>query len=130
VKPLDESDPGQDERRAHEQSAENPPEQHAMLVLLGNREVVEDYEKNEKIIDAERKFEDVTCDELDGNLPALPEKNEHSEGCRQSQPHGTAGQRIAGADTTAAVEDAQVQHQHRDREKVKDDPEIDQAIAD
>jgi hypothetical protein len=56
VKALDEADPGEDEAAAHHHRAENSPKQNAVLVLLGHGEVAEDYEEDEKIVDAEREL--------------------------------------------------------------------------
>jgi hypothetical protein len=130
VKALDETDSGKDESRAHEQCPENSPKQHAMLVLLGNGKVAEDYEEDEKIIDAEREFEYITGNEFDSYLATLPEKNQSGKGESQSQPDSTSGERLTGTYATAAVKDAEVQHQHADREKIEEYPEINQVIAD
>src|ERR1700693_6174689 len=97
-----------------------------MLVLLRDGKIAEDNKKNEEIIDAERQLKNVTGNKLDGNLPALPEKNHYGKGCRQGWHKPATKQRFARAHAAAAVEDAKVPHQHCDREKVEDDPEIDQ----
>jgi hypothetical protein len=83
---LDETNAGENEGGAHQQSAENPPEKNAVLVLFGDGKIAEDYQEDEKIIDAERKFEYVAGDELDGNLPALPEKNQCGKSRSQGEP--------------------------------------------
>ncbi len=97
-----------------------------MLVLLGDGKIAEDYQEDEKIIDAERKFEYVTGDELDGNLPALPEKNQRGKSRSQGEPQSAASQRIAGTHAAALVQDAEIQHQHCDGEEIEDDPEREQ----
>ena len=54
-----------------------------MLVLLGDGKIAEDNKKNEEIIDTERQLKNVTGNKLEGNLPALPEKNQYGKSCRQ-----------------------------------------------
>ena len=124
---LDQTNAGEDEEAAHQQSAENPPEKNAVLVLLGDGKIAEDYQEDKKIIDAEREFEYVAGDKLDGNLPALPEKNQRRQKPRRARTTGRSSQRIARTHNAAApVEDEEIQHQHAQREQVEEDPEIEQ----
>jgi len=127
VEAKEKADTGKNEETAHHQRAENSPKQHAVLVFFGHSEVAEDYKEDEKIVDAEREFEYVTRDELDGDLTALPEENQSGKGCRQAEPHGASSERLARAHhAAAAMEDTEIQHQHAEREKIEENPEIDQ----
>ena len=126
MKALDEANPGEDEAPAHHQRSKNSPKQHAVLVLLGHGEVAQDYEEDEKIVDAERELQYVTGDEFDRDLASLPEKHHPCKCCRQTNPHRASTERLARTHTAAAVEDTKIQHQHAEREKIEDDPEIEQ----
>jgi len=101
-----------------------------VLVLLGNGEIAENHEEDEKVINAEREFEYVTGDEFDATCRPCQKKTSAAKAAARLSHRALASQRLARTHATAAVEDAEVQHQHADREKVEDDPEIDQIIAD
>ena len=93
----------------------------------GTAKIVEDHEEDEKIVDAERKFQNVTGDELQRDLVSLPEVKQDRERGRQRNVDRAPTQRRAKADNPARpMEDAKIQHQHAEREKVEENPEIEQ----
>src|ERR1700683_1956290 len=98
-----------------------------MLVLVGNGEKVEDQEKNEKIVDAQGNFENITGNEFQRNLASLPEIKQNREPGSQGNVDRAQAERSAKADNVArAVEEAKIGQQHAQREKVEENPEIEQ----
>ena len=59
VERLEQRRAGDDEDRAHDERAEDPPEQHAVLVGLRHREVREDHEEDEDVVDRQRLLDQV-----------------------------------------------------------------------
>ncbi len=109
---------------AHEQRAENSPEQHLVLVFVGNFEIAEDDEKYEQVVDAEREFDDVAGHELERLSPSVPEQHQHRKRGRQRDPDTRPGQRFAKTDAVgAAIQHAQVERQHRHHKQVEENPE-------
>ncbi len=120
VESLDQAYAGHDENGAHDERAQNSPEQD--LVLVGRRHLkeTEDQQEDEKVIDTERKLDDVSGDELQHGGTAMPEKDHASEDRGQCDPSDTPEHGFAKFyGVGAAVEDAQVQHQHGEDEKIK-----------
>ena len=127
MKTGDQADSGADEDTPHDERAQNAPEQNAMLQVFGDREIIEDHEEEEKVIDAERKLQDITGYEFEPRLGSLPEVQDGGKDGGQRNVHGTQAQRPAKSHNVAgAVEDAKIQHQHTEREKVEQNPEIEQ----
>ena len=120
VKPGDQAHPGANKDAAQEQRAQNTPEQNAMLLLLRDREIIEDHEEDEEIIDAERNFQNIAGDELQRSLVPLPEIQDNREPSRQPNIQGAPIKRLSKPDdVAAAVEDAKIQHQHAEHEQVE-----------
>ena len=87
----------------------------------------ENDQKDEKIIDAERKFDQIPGGKLQASRTSVPEINQHAESERQTDPHRAPAQRLAKADTVRpAVEYAQIEHQHHNYKQVEEHPEKDQ----
>ena len=82
MKAVDQADSGANKDAAHDERAQNSPEQHAMLLVLRHRKIVEDHEEDEQIIDAERKFQNIAGDELQRRLMSLPEVQDGRERAR------------------------------------------------
>src|SRR5205823_4989338 len=68
VKTGDQANAGTDKDAAHDQRAQHAPEQDAMLMLFGDREKIEDHQEDKKVIDAERKLQNVAGDKLQRRL--------------------------------------------------------------
>ena len=68
-----------------------------MLLLFGNGEKVEDHEKEEQIIDAERELQNIAGDELQRDLVSLPEIQNAGEPGSQADIDGAPSQRLAKA---------------------------------
>jgi len=128
---MDQSDSGKDKETAQKQRSQNSPEKNAMLLLFGNGKITEDQEKDKEIIDAERKFEDIGGNKLEGNLAALPEKHSPGEGQGEADPQRALGEGFAGAqDAARAVEYEQIEKQQRERENIEENPEVEQGASD
>ena len=127
MKPVDKADAGTDEDAAHDQCAEHTPEEHAVLQSLGNAEIGKDQEKNKKIVNAEREFENISGNELERDLRTLPEMQNQGEDQsqddvkRRPDESGPKTDRAAGT-----VKDGEIQHQHAQRENVEENPEVEQ----
>jgi hypothetical protein len=65
VEPLDEHGAHDDHRAALDESAEDAPEQHAVLVERRDLEVREDQEEHEQVVDAERFLHEIAGGELE-----------------------------------------------------------------
>src|SRR6202023_770507 len=68
----DQADPGADEDAPQDKRADDAPEQNPMLLLVGHREVFENHQEDEKVIDTEGYFQDITGNELQSYLMPLP----------------------------------------------------------
>ena len=124
VELSNQSDSRQDENSAHDQRSQNSPEQNFVLVDRGYLEIPEDEKKDEKIIDTEGKFNHVSGDELQRGGTPVPKVNNYREDGRQCDPHGARKQRLTKFhNMSATVEDSQVEDQHHQDEKIKQDPE-------
>src|SRR5215472_17801892 len=131
---IEQGDAGNDEDGAHDQRADDSPEQHLMLKLPGHSEIAKDQKEDEKIVHAERELDDVTGDELKRKLLVGPRRppdhllakeiDQNREQAGQTDPHDRPADRLAEADVVLlAMKDAEIERQHRQHEHVEDDPE-------
>src|SRR5512140_888979 len=68
-----------DQRGPHDQRAENPPEEYAMLVLLRDLEIGEDDDEDEDVVDAQRLLDQVAGEEFESGLLSAPVVDEGVE---------------------------------------------------
>ena len=64
MKFFDEFRPGKDHHHPHHQGHKDPPKQGSVLVFFGNFEIVKDQKEDEKIINRERKFDQIAGKEF------------------------------------------------------------------
>src|SRR4029077_5221529 len=76
VEPFDEGNAGGDENRAHDQGAQDSPEQYLVLVDRRHLEETKDEEEDKEVVDAQRELDDVSGDELKRGRAAVPEEND------------------------------------------------------
>ena len=127
MKAPNEADAQQNKNRAHNQSPDNSPEEHFVLIFTGHAKIAEDQEKHEKIVDAQRKFDDVTGHELQRGHAATPEEDDRRKRSRQGDPHGAPGKGLAELYLVrTAMKDAKVQRQHGQNKQIEESPEEDQ----
>ncbi len=123
LKALDQGRTNQDHPAAHDQGADDAPEQHTVLVGRRHAEVREQQDEDENIVDAERVFDQVAREELDRLGLASPEIQADVEPQRQHNPDDRPGRRLAhGHGVGAPVEHAQVQGQQAQDDNQKRDP--------
>src|SRR6266516_4932 len=103
VKAADEADTQQNKDRAHDQSADNSPEEHFVLVFAGNAEIAKNQEKHEKIVYAQRKLDGIAGNELQRGNAAMPEIDDRRERSRQNDPHGAPGKSLPESDFVCAT---------------------------
>jgi len=72
MKSLDEKRSGGNHGPSHNQRANDPPEQNAMLMLLGNSEIREDQNDDEDVVDRERVLDEVSGEEFECCLVPTP----------------------------------------------------------
>jgi hypothetical protein len=84
---IDELDASEDEDRAHDQRAEDAPEQDAELILTRNCEEREDDRPYEDIVDREALLDEETRVVLARHHTALPHGQQHAEGEPDGDPH-------------------------------------------
>src|SRR6266849_9111330 len=83
---LDEGNAGSDKNGAHDEGAQDSPEQYLVLVDRRHLEETEDEEEDEEVVDAQREFDDVSGDELQRGRAAVPEENDDRKNCGQGDP--------------------------------------------
>ena len=126
--------PDTDHRTSEEQSANDAPEQHAVLVERRHREEAEDHRDHKDVVHAEGLLDDVAgqvllrrhrtavrqpVDRVHHHAKAKPlavvgEVHEYGKRQPHGQPHGRPGEGLLDADDMSiAVKDAQVQCQHQ-----------------
>ncbi len=98
-----------------------------MLLFVGDGEVLEDHEKDEEVVDAERELKNITGDELQPRLGSLPEIQDGREDTGQGHVDCAPAQRFAKTYSVARpMKDAKIQHQHAERENIEENPDIEQ----
>jgi hypothetical protein len=128
LEPLEQGDTREDEGEPQHQGAEDTPEQHPELELLGDREVAHDERPHEDVVDAQALLDQVARDVLARGLTALPGEDDAGEGDADADPHRRLdGGFLGGGCVRAAVDKQQVGHeQHRhENDEGEPDPERD-----
>src|SRR5580692_10730898 len=124
MKSLNQTDAHDNEDAPHHQGTDDSPEQYFVLVLRSDAKVAENQEEDKEIIDAKRKFNHVTGDELHGGRVPIPRINQHSECAGQTNPEQAPGQRLTKFHRMARpLQEAQVDRQHAQHEKIEQNPE-------
>src|ERR1700722_6832595 len=79
VEALNQPPSRHDESGAHDQRPQNSPEENFVLVLGWNLKEAENQQKHEQVVDAQRKLDHVSGDELQRGRPPVPEIDHHRE---------------------------------------------------
>ena len=90
VKTRDERNAQPNHYPAHDEGAENSPNQHAVLRFSGDAEIAEDQNKNKNVIDAERILDDVTGQKIETRLGPFQAHHENVESKRECDPKKAA----------------------------------------
>src|ERR1700730_6958686 len=113
VESFDEGNAGGDENRAHDEGAQDSPEQYLVLVDRRHLEETEDEKEDKQVVDAQREFDNISGDELQRRRTAVPEENDDRKNCGQGDPGRAPGQCFAEFyGVSATVEYTQVEDQH------------------
>src|SRR5581483_10468836 len=130
VKGFQQHGPQQDERGAHDESAENAPEQRTMLRLRRNREVPEDEQEYEDVVDAERVLDQIAGQEFEAPLAPEGAHDPDVECSRERDPDDRPRQRLLSADgVRVAVEQPQIEREQSYDECGESNPEYRRADA-
>src|SRR5437763_5835811 len=92
-----------DHDAAHDQRADDAPDESPMLRHRRHLEVLEDEHEDENVIDAERIFDDVAGEKLEPFFPSADFPNKQVEQKREGDPNQRAVSRCAHAQFAAAV---------------------------
>src|SRR5262249_40288088 len=121
---IDEADTCENKQAPHNQRAYDSPKQYFVLMIIGHFEIAENHQEDEKIVDAERKLDDVAGYKFECTCAAMPEVHENSEGCGQRDPNTRPHQRFAESHAMRpAIQHPQVQCQHRHYKEIEKNPE-------
>jgi len=124
VKSSDQANAREDEGGAHGDGADDSPEQNSVLHGLGQIEIAEDEEKDKKIVGAEGELDDVAGGKFEGGGVSLPDVEEGGEGGGKRDPQAAPDECLPHFEGLgAAVEDAQIERQHRGYENVEENPD-------
>ena len=117
---MDQRDAHGDHGGAHDQGAQDAPEQHLVLVQAGHAEVGKDQQEDEQVIDAEGLFEQVAGEKHQGHFLPFVDVQAGIEHQGQRNPQRAPQQRLAHPDDVlAAVKHPQIQRQHDQYENVE-----------
>ena len=106
VELVDEIGAGRDHRAAHDERAEDPPEQDAVLVAGRDAEVAEDEDEDEDVVDAQRLLDQVARQVLEPRLRPHEDVDAHAEEQRERHPHDAPARGLPEGDLVRlAVED-------------------------
>ena len=112
-----------DEQAPGDERAEDPPEQDAVLEVLGDGEEGERRQKDEQVVDGERFFDEPGLEELQPAIGPGTEVDAEVEEQRHADPDDRPDRRLAAADgVRLAVKDAQVEREHRGDDHAKNHP--------
>ena len=124
VEVLNQVRAGRDHRAAHQQGAEDAPEEDAVLVAGGHPEGAEDQDEDEDVVDGQRLLDQVAGEVFQPGVPAHESVDARAEQQRQSNPDETPRRRFTSADLVRLlVKDEEVDREHRDDEGIECDPQ-------
>jgi len=124
VEALEKHGAEDDEDGAHEQGAEDPPEEHPVLEHGRDGEVREDNEEDEEVVDRKRLLDEVAGQELERSLRPEREVDAHVEDQGQRNPDPGPEEDFADADLMhLAVEHAEVDGEQRQDEDGEPEPQ-------
>ncbi len=94
-----------------------------MLVNVGYREIREDHQEHENIVDAQRFLDQVTGKKLESFFGAPVVVDADIENERQGDPYQAPSQRLAQRNLVSlAMKDPEIDGEHRQNEQVEKNP--------
>src|SRR5260370_10303766 len=123
MKPLYQSDTGQDHDSAHDQGADNSPHQRTMLCHWWHAKVSKNQHKNEDVMDAQRIFDEVSSEKIEAGLRSFNVPNEPIKSKRHQHPqYAPLGGRTHAQFPPAALEADEIARYRDEDADVKGDP--------
>ena len=123
MKALDQGNAEPDHDAAHDQCANNSPDQHAMVRDRRYFEIGEDENENKDVIDAQRVFDQIAGKEVERALGALQSHYDQAEGERKRDPEqGPPRSRAHAQLAIAVLELSQVGCQCNENTNMERDP--------
>jgi transcription elongation factor GreA len=123
MKPLYQSDTGQDHDSAHDQGADNSPHQRTMLCHWWHAKVSKNQHKNEDVIDAQRIFDEVSSEKIEAGLRSFNVPNEPIKSKRYQHPrYAPLAGRTHAQFPPAALEADEIDRYRDEDADVKSDP--------
>src|SRR5260370_42698045 len=102
MKPLHECDTAQDHRTAHDERADESPDQNAMLRARRNTKMRKDEHKNKNVVHAQRILDEVTGKKIERVVRSLDTPDQGVKCKRDNHPQETAPRRSGHAQFAVA----------------------------
>src|SRR5690606_37620056 len=124
VAALDELHPHEDHHAAHDDRAEDAPEEDPVLIEPGHREGLEDQRDDEEVVHRQALLDQIAGEEVDSLLGPQRQKDEAVEDQRERDPEDRPQQRFARRDHVGlAVEDPEIEREEDHDQDEKTNPE-------
>ena len=126
MKPLHQSDAEQDHGAAHDESANNSPDQYAVLCAGWNPEMREDEHEHKNVVHAQGVLDQVTGKKVEPVMRPFHTPDDSVKRQRNDHPKGAAPRRCVHAQfAPASMERQQIDPNGNEHANVKGDPEPD-----
>jgi hypothetical protein len=126
MEPPHQSDAEQNHGATHDESANNSPNQYAMLCTRWNPEMREDEHEHKNVVHAQGVLDEVSGEKIEPVVRPFHTPNDSIEGQREDHPHEAASRGCSHAQfATAYAESEQVDPNGNEHANVKRDPEPD-----
>src|SRR5262245_25798697 len=126
MKPPHQSDAEQDHGAAHDQGANNSPDQYPVLCSGRNPEVREDEHEHENVVHAQGVLDEIAGKKIEPVMWPFYTPDDSIEGQRDHYPHEASPRRCAHAQFAApSTESKQIDPDGDEHANVKSDPEPD-----
>ena len=126
MKPSHQSDAEQDHGAAHDEGANNPPDQYPMLRAGWNPEMREDEHEHKNVVHAQGETHQVACKKIEPVMRPFHTPDDGVKRQRNDHPKNAAPRRCAHAQFAAApTERQQIDSNGNEHANMKGDPEPD-----
>jgi hypothetical protein len=123
VELLEQIGSGADHDAAHDERADDPPEQYAVLVLRRHAEIREHHHEHEDVVDRQRLLDQPACQELQGDVRTAHIVETGIERERECDPECAEPRRFPRPDLVRlAVKHEEVQCQQEQHQHVEQHP--------
>ena len=124
VETVDHTHADENKSCAHDDRANDSPEEHAVLEFGSNFEVGENENEDEDVVHTQGELDDVGGEKLLSRLCSAPEPDHSVEREREGDPDGAPAQRFLEFHFMVgiALKDPEIDREHRGDEREKTDP--------